>query len=675
MIMALLDDALRLASEGLPVFPCNAQKQPVVHGGFKAATTDPAEIRRMFAAPGAALIGVPAGITTRCVVIDVDPRHNGHLWYEEHRDALPPTRTHRTMNGGLHLVFAHPLGDLRISNRSGVFPGVDVRGDGGYIIAPPSPGYAIVDDSPLAELPQWLLNAILRRERDERRPPPDPGIIPDAYVRAAVDAETRAVANASEGSRNDTLNRAAFALGQLVGAHALGRREAESRLLAAALTCGLDHREADATIRSGLDAGEQNPRQISPRKPAERPRPPAARDVADSAPEPIDAPADGEETPHAPAESPLWVDADDFDPQDVPRRPWLVPGYLMRGAVSLLSGAGSAGKSSIVIAWAVHGSLGFPFGRFQPADPTKWLIYNTEDDRDEQRRRITATLTHLNRHPEDLAGRVIRCGPNKVGTLIEVDANAGTIRFTAAWHQLMDLIDAHKPDVVVLDPLVELHTAEENDNTMLRAVVAHFRAMAQAKKIAVLLLHHARKGALAGDMDGARGASSIVGAARIHLTVATMTREEAQELGQPAEHRRLFFRVDGAKQNYAPVQEADWHELRPVEMPSGEMVAAALPWQPPNATLTADMLIIAARALARGFDGVPCSEGTRSPEYYRLAFERDGIPRPLHKAVLDTLKADGAARIVRWYDPDTRKKRDRIWVRGNEFQGWDETAP
>lgn len=675
MTMALLDDALALAAEGLPVFPCNAQKQPVVTGGFKAATTDPAEIRRMFAAPGAALIGVPAGIVTRCVVVDVDPRHNGHLWYEEHRDALPATRTHRTMNGGLHLVFAHPLGDLRISNRSGVFPGVDVRGDGGYIIAPPSPGYAIVDDSPLAELPQWLLNAILRREREVRRPPPDPGIIPDAYVRAAVDAETRAVANASEGSRNDTLNRAAFALGQLVGAHALGRREAESRLLAAALTCGLDHREADATIRSGLDAGEQHPRRVEPRKPAERQRAPAAGVVADAHPEPHDAAPEGEDERHEPVEPPLWVDADDFDPRDVPRRPWIVPSYLMRGAVSLLSGAGSAGKSSIVIAWAVHGSLGFAFGRFQPATPTKWLIYNTEDDKDEQRRRISAVLAHLNRHPEDLAGRMIRCGPTRVGTLIEVDANAGTIRFTDAWYQLLALIDIHRPDVVVLDPLVELHTAEENDNTMLRAVIAHLRAMAQAKNVAVLLLHHARKGAAAGDMDGARGASSIVGAARIHLTVATMTREEAQELGQPLEHRRFFFRVDGAKQNYAPVQEADWHELRGFEIASGETVAAALPWQPPNATLTADMLIIGARALARGIDNAPCSEGSRSTEYYRLAFERDGIPRPLHKPVLDALKAEGVARIARWYDPDSRKKRDRIWVRGNEFQGWDEAAP
>lgn len=670
--MTLLDDALALARQ-IPVFPCNADKRPLDTGGFHTATQDAAQVRAAFARPTASLIGMPTGLRTRTIVIDCDVKDGGLEWLAENRHRIPETREHQTRSGGRHLFFRYPSGDLKLGNRTRIFPGTDVRGEGGYVIIPPSPGYDVASEADIADLPGWLLDALL-----PPKPRPnghDAGIIPDAYVRAAVDAETRAVSNAGEGTRNDTLNRAAFALGQLVGARVLGRREAETRLLAAALTCGLDHREAEATIRSGIEAGEQNPRQISPRKPVERPRPPAARDVADSAPEPIDAPADGEETPHAPAEPPLWVDADDFDPQDVPRRPWLVPGYLMRGAVSLLSGAGSAGKSSIVIAWAVHGSLGFPFGRFQPAGSTKWLIYNTEDDRDEQRRRITATLTHLNRHPEDLAGRVIRCGPTKVGTLIEVDANAGTIRFTAAWHQLMDLIDAHKPDVVVLDPLVELHTAEENDNTMLRAVVAHLRAMAQAKKIAVLLLHHARKGALAGDMDGARGASSIVGAARIHLTVATMTREEAQELGQPVEHRRLFFRVDGAKQNYAPVQEADWHELRPFEMPSGEMVAAALPWQPPNATLTADMLIIAARALGRGFDGVPCSEGTRSPEYYRLAFERDGIPRPLHKAVLDTLKADGAARIVRWYDPDTRKKRDRIWVRGNEFQGWDETAP
>lgn len=77
---------------------------------------------------------------------------------------------------------------------------------------------------------------------------------------AAVLGEADAVAAAAEGSRNDRLNRAAFALGTFVGAGALGADEARGVLLEAASRCGLPTAEAAATIRSGLAAGIRHPR-------------------------------------------------------------------------------------------------------------------------------------------------------------------------------------------------------------------------------------------------------------------------------------------------------------------------------------------------------------------------------------------------------------------------------
>ncbi len=83
------------------------------------------------------------------------------------------------------------------------------------------------------------------------------------YALAALHGEAQRVAASSEGGRNDTLNKAAFSLGQLVGAGALNKPMVEGVLLDAALTCGLDQTEARKTIASGLSSGEQEPRDLS----------------------------------------------------------------------------------------------------------------------------------------------------------------------------------------------------------------------------------------------------------------------------------------------------------------------------------------------------------------------------------------------------------------------------
>lgn len=292
-------------------------------------------------------------------------------------------------------------------------------------------------------------------------------------------------------------------------------------------------------------------------------------------------PATADTTPKPPA---LWVDDGEWDEGEIAARPWVAKGYMMRGAVSVLSGPGSAGKSSLMVGWAIASALGVRWHRFLPVQPLKMMIYNTEDDRDEQRRRMSATLRQFDKMPRDLAGRVVRVGPASAGTLLRRDALTGALKMTAAMAQLESLVSQHKPDVLVLDPLVELHDAEENDNTAVRAVMARFRTIAIKHDMAVVLIHHSRKGAAGayGDPDTLRGASAIVGAARIVLTVMTMDEEQASKLGISPRERSRFFRVDGAKSNYAPLHEAEWFERVEYELDNGEAVAAAVPWLPPS---------------------------------------------------------------------------------------------
>lgn len=280
----------------------------------------------------------------------------------------------------------------------------------------------------------------------------------------------------------------------------------------------------------------------------------------------------------------VHADTTEWNESEIPRRPWIVPGYLMRGAVTVLSGPGSAGKSMLAVLWCCALAAGEKAGHFSPRQQFKVLNYNVEDDHDEQRRRFSATLRQLQLSPSAISGRVVRLWPAGIGTLFARDAMTGTLRQTDAMAALEAHISEHQPDVLMLDPLVELHDAEENDNTALRAVMAKLRGIAADHHCAVLVLHHGRKGIAGspGDPDSLRGASSIVGAARVVLTVLTMDETEAERLGIRKEERRSYFRLDGAKSNYAPIDEAEWFQRIEHELANGDRVAAAWPWKPPT---------------------------------------------------------------------------------------------
>lgn len=129
-----------------------------------------AEVRGWFAAWPSAGVAVVTGAISGLVVLDIDPAHGGAeslAAIEERHGAVPPTVESRTGGGGRHLYFAHPGGEVR--NRVGLAPGLDLRGDGGIIIAPPSihpsgkpylwrKGHA-PGEIALAPLPVWLLRS------------------------------------------------------------------------------------------------------------------------------------------------------------------------------------------------------------------------------------------------------------------------------------------------------------------------------------------------------------------------------------------------------------------------------------------------------------------------------------------------------------------------------------
>jgi hypothetical protein len=99
-----LSTAIDLAtSKKYRCFPVGSNKHPTIPGGkgFHAASCDPQVLRTLWAQHPGPLIGVPTGVTSGIDVLDIDQK--ARAWWRENRDRIPPTRTHRTCSGGLHL--------------------------------------------------------------------------------------------------------------------------------------------------------------------------------------------------------------------------------------------------------------------------------------------------------------------------------------------------------------------------------------------------------------------------------------------------------------------------------------------------------------------------------------------------------------------------------------------
>ena len=224
MSEATLSEALACSGRGWSViplhFPLEAQgcscrapacpsvgKHPANPKGLLGAGRDPALLQRWFGT-SCCNLGVVTGAVSGLVVLDIDPQHGGDASLgalETRHGKLPSTVEVLTGGGGRHLYFAHPGG--RVANSAGKLgPGLDVRGDGGYVVAPPSlhrsgRSYAWEQSSlpgevALAALPGWLLELL--------QPPPTPSA-PAVRVQAGSRWAQLVAAGAQEGARNESL--------------------------------------------------------------------------------------------------------------------------------------------------------------------------------------------------------------------------------------------------------------------------------------------------------------------------------------------------------------------------------------------------------------------------------------------------------------------------------------
>nr|WP_319513707.1 phage/plasmid primase, P4 family [uncultured Cohaesibacter sp.] len=297
--------AMDLIDRGFVVFPANPKtKRPLVKEWDKVASGALEDMSDWWKQFPKAMVAAPMGFASGLWVLDLDAKKDEETGEiielddlisaieEEIGERLPDTMVAETPRGGRHYYFKMPADGREVRNRNPLMPNIDVRGEGGYVIVPPSlradgTQYRWVLDVPPVEASEALLALVLGgRTGNEDEKPLSAQLTDQArqrgafesslaaegerlrkYALSALDLECQSVARCSKGGRNKQLFVSAAALGSLVGAGVLSEASVHAMLQDAAYACGLVKddglKAAQKTIRSGLDKGSATPRDLS----------------------------------------------------------------------------------------------------------------------------------------------------------------------------------------------------------------------------------------------------------------------------------------------------------------------------------------------------------------------------------------------------------------------------
>lgn len=279
-------------------------------------------------------------------------------------------------------------------------------------------------------------------------------------------------------------------------------------------------------------------------------------------------------------------------PEQIPPRQWLYGRVLIRGYITVLVAPGGVGKT----AWTMGCACSLAIGRRLTDDwvyqKSRVLVCTLEDPEEEFDRRLAAVRLHYGIPDADLDGQVYVVSGRDRRLLVAALSEDG---FTVCYpdkDELVRQVKAAGIGVVIVDPFVNSHELDENNNPHINAAARAWAEIANEAGCAVLLVHHTRKGAGAGDIEGSRGAKALTDACRVGLTLSPMTEDEAAGFGISLQERRLHVRLDDAKANLSPpAAKARWFKLAGVPLNNGlpgtpwhegDNVQAIEVWTPPE---------------------------------------------------------------------------------------------
>ncbi len=496
----MLDFALLYANEGLRVLPLHSlrspnccscgsadcrsvAKHPITRSGVKDATNDRAQIAEWWRLYPDANIGIATG--QGLLVVDIDPRSGGSLEALNAVVALPPTATLRTGGAGLHLYFSYdPALNIR-NSASKLAPGIDIRGENGYVVAPPSMHasgnrYWWDKRGGYTSAPDALLHLLM-----EKAP---------VVVKAPPQGPPQSSLFVTEGKRNATLVSLAGSLRNL------GADEEALLIVLRAMNKGCCQPPlADAEVRSicasavrwGLGATSARPSGLDGLK-----------------------------------------DAITLLQQELPELQWAVPGLLPEG-VTLLAGKPKMGKSWLALNLAVAIAQGRPaLGRL-PTQRGQVLYLGLED----HERRIADRLRKVLQDepaPVDLCwGGYWR--PLTGGGLEDLETYL--TGYPATRLIIIDTLARVRP------PTASGGNIYSEDY----AIITPLKQFAEAHHLSILLIHHLRKNGASDPMDEISGSTGLTGATDCNMVLQRERGQREATLhitGRDVEEQTLHLTFD-----------------------------------------------------------------------------------------------------------------------------------
>lgn len=529
MTADIINKALEVA-ENYPVFPCNSKKQPLCKWR-EAATQDPNKIELMFSNPNAKLIGMPTGLASGISVIDIDVNNGkqGKKWLEDNREKLGNTLYAQTQSGGWHFYYSHKDD---VANAAGLGSGcVDIRGEGGYVICPPSDGYTFLNDEDLIDFPDFLLGSSLPEvfTPNDTEPVTDMfGSITDGREKYMSDLVYASIMNYRKD--NGSLPSEEYMVENVWTIYALKVKSRHSD--------GLEAEDRGITmfmkkVRSTLAKLSRNDA-------------PVLGEFDD--PEPM--PEYVEET--EPLDARRYKSYRIGDLKKMPKPKFLISPYLLENSFACLFGAPASYKSFLALDWALSLSHGVDWnGR---ATEKSTVVYLALEGQSGLLQRIDAWHNDNGLDPDDIEFICF------IMPLSLADEAAEGSDMTGMIGEIEYQLKDGKPKLIVVDTLARSFTGkDENSATDMGIFVRNMDILKNKFNCSVLVVHHSGK-----DSDrGMRGSSALRGAV-----------DSEYEIKRQGDGMTVCLKVKKQKDTeeaeplFLEAREVSWHEALGVEQTS-----------------------------------------------------------------------------------------------------------
>lgn len=498
------------------IFPCGADKIPLIKDWQREASTDP-EVHKMWAdlfRGRLANWAVPTGKNNKILVLDIDVKGDGYETIK--RFTIPTTRTQRTPSGGSHFIFRYPEDGKHYGNKVKFEPGLDARGEGGYIC------WYGPDDHPIVDPPLWFLEKVQGVQNSPTNAPAAPTIKVAPEIAAKIVQESLdKIREAPEGESNNVLNVESFRLGQLVASESITRQYAFDALFRAAKDRKKPDYEAKATITSGLDGGNKKPI-VDPFSSL----PPVANVK-------IPDPRGENWTPSRTTREQIM----DFSKL---RKPQLFQDWSTED-IAITTADGGTGKTTLKLFEAICLALGERFLGFRNVQQGKTLFITGEDTDAKLKAMLGQILRQMgltdSSEYDDKVQIVLDSiyikKDSDLCLIIKEQKTNFLLPNTGALEKVLRAVDEIKPKMIVFDPISSFWGSEAALNDMAKAVTKFMSELAERSGACVEMINHmGKQSSSTKDMSqfSGRGGTGLPSHARVSRTIRPIFDEEYTQL-------------------------------------------------------------------------------------------------------------------------------------------------